>query len=289
MQPIQNEHIARSLARNLLNIIGSDNDPRFRHTLIHRVTLANSAYRLLYDPKESSQSECELHVPVENVETLKNALVKWATPERLDGDNCYRHDRLGYVHADKDVRLGDLPDTLLIIFSRTYYNFELNRRDTHTDDVSVPLTLNCAELTEVLNEPSTVQYNLMAFVVGRLRRRTPDDEYIFWHAYIRVPGSDQWHPVEHNPISETVQYPSLSSLPTATILDLLTGESPAGEFCMKAWYQRSDATVQATVPSVAAWEESWREELEYSVGMEQGGGMPGAGVAVGIPVAVMVE
>ena len=285
MQPIPNEHIARSVARTLLNIVGVDADERYKHTFINRVTPARWLYRTIYGSEERSEESYDLHLPAQGANTLKEALLEWATPERLDGDNCYNHDRLGAIEADKGVRLGTLPDTLLINFNRMKYNFDLDRMDVVTNPINVPLTLNCAELTEVLQEPSAVQYNLLAFVVGTLRRRTPDDQYIYWSGYIRVPGSERWHYIEKCSISECVQYTARLSLPTESVCNLLTGESPGGEFCMKAWYQRLDTVVQVTTPSVAAWEESWREEFEVSVSMDQGGGMPSSNVAVGVPVA----
>jgi hypothetical protein len=288
MQPIHNEHIARSVARNLLNIIGMDSDERYKHTFINRVEPVNWAVRRWYGVDERSEDSYELMLSAQDVGTLENALVAWAARERLDGDNCYHHHRLGPIEAYKNVLLGELPDTLLINLDRSQYNFELNRFDVITNPVSVPLTLHFSDL-EVLKEPSMVQYNLMAFVVGKLRRRTLDDQYIYWHAYIRIPRSDQWHYIEQNPISECVQYPTLSSLSTESVRDLLTGDTPGGEFCMKAWYQRCDAAVRATTPSVAAWEESWRDDLAYSVNMEQGGSMPASDVAIGIPIAVTIE
>ena len=289
MQPIPNEHIARSVTRNLLNIVGTDSDDRFKHTFIHTVTPAHRAHRWFYGSKVRPEESYELTVNGRSGGTLKDALVEWAKPEQLDGDNCYYHDSLGMIEADKIVRLGELPDTLLVDLARWYFNVERNRMDIVTDPVNVPMTLNCADLGNVIAAPSEVQYNLMALLVGQLRRRTPDDNYVLWHAYIRVPESDQWHVIDRSPLAEGLQYPTQRSLPTNTILDLLTSGNVRGEFCMKAWYQKADVTVQVTTPSVAAWEESWQDDAEFSVGMDNPGGRGGEDVAVGIPVAVAVE
>ena len=280
MQQIPNPHIARSVTRNLLNIVGTDSDYRFKHTFINTVTPAHWAHRWFYGSKVRPEKSYQLTVNGRSGGTLKDALVEWAKPERLD----YDHDYLGIIEADKRTRLGELPDTLLVDLSRWYFNVERNRMDIVTDPVNVPITLNCADLGNVLAAPSEVQYNLMAFQVGQLRRRTPDDNYVLWRAYIRVPGSDQWHVIDRSPLAEGLQYPTQRSLPTNTILDLLTGGNVLGEFCMKAWYQKADVTVHVTTPSVAAWEESWQEDAEFSVGMDNPGGRGGEDVAVGIPI-----
>lgn len=324
-EPIPNEHIARAVARSLLNIIGIDLDTRYKHTYCNQIVFENDAVTLtrmrtesfngmqgrivfcstpgrvgvrlhngslisvrlecvLSGDKKGEELSYELILPTKNASTMKGALEQWATFEVLEGDNCYHHNRLGAIKAYRRSLLDKLPDTLLINLNRMEFNFEQGEFEATTNPVNVPLVLNCAELTEVTKEPSEVAYSLVAFMVGRLRRRTPDDHYVFWYAYIREPGAGRWHQISQNPISESMQYTAQTSLPTAIILDLLSGDSVGGEFCMKAWYQRSDAVVQATVPSVAAWEASWREDLEHSVAMENGGSKY-SDVAVGVPVA----
>ena len=247
-------------------------------------------HRVLYGVEERSEESYELHLPVKDVDTLQESLNEWAEPERLEGDNCYTHPSLGSIEANKNVMLDVLPDTMLINFNRMEYNFVSHRMDVVSKPINVPLTFSCSELANVLHKPSTTQYHLVAFMVGSLRRRTPDDQYVCWHAYIRVPNTDEWHYIDRNPIAECVQYTTRHSIPTEHVLDLLSGESSGDEFLMKAWYQRLDAVVQSTTPSVAAWEESWREELEISVGMDQGTGShrSSAQVAIGVPVANVI-
>lgn len=328
-EPILNEHIARAVARSLLNIVGFDFDTRYKHTYCNQFMFENDAVTLtrmrtqsyngmqghlvfrntpgrvgvrlhngslisvrlecvLSSDDRTQQLSYELDLPTKNASTMNDALKQWASFELFDGDNCYHHDRFGAIKAYRRSVLDKLPDTLLINLNRTDYDFEQQQFVPTTNPVNVPLVLNCAELTEVTKELSEVVYNLVAFMVGRLRRHTPDDHYVFWYAYIRVPGGDQWHQIMQNPISESMQYTAQTSLPTAVILDLLSGNSVGGEFCMKAWYQRSDAPVLESVPSVAAWEASWREDLEHSVAM-QNGCSKYSDVAVGVPVANVME
>lgn len=286
MQPIPNEHIARSVTRNLLNIVGMDGDERYEHTIINRITPASRLARWSYGSEVRSQQSYQLTVNGRGAGTLKDALVEWATPERLDGDNCYRHDKLGKIEADCGYRLGELPDTLLVHLARSQFNFETGQMDIVADPVSVPITLNCAEFSDVLETPSEVQYNLIACVVGRLRRRTPDDNYIWWHALIRVPGAEQWHCIAESVLAQGLQYTTQRTRSTECVRRLLNGET--GHFCMRAWYQKANAVVQVTTPSVAAWENSWREDLEYSVRMDNAGGMAGPDVTIGIPFALSV-
>ena len=288
MQPIPNEHIARSITRNILNIVGADADGRYEHTLVHRITPASQVHRLSCGSEVRSEKSYELTVTRwEGAGTLKDALVKWATPERLDGDNCYHFDNLGKIEADCGVRLGELPDTLLLSLNRYVFNFETRDMDVIADPINVPMTLNCAELGDVLETPSEVQYNLIACMVGQLRRRTPDDNYIHWHAFIRVPGAEEWHCIAKNPLAEGLQYTTQRTRSTKYVRRLLKGKT--GHFCMKVWYQKTDAVVQVTTPSVAAWEESWHEDLEYSVGLDNPCSTTESKVAIGIPVAFAIE
>ena len=284
MQPIPNEHIARSVTRNLLNIIGVDGDERYEHTIIRRVTPVSRLARLEVGSEVKSEQSYELMVNGRSAGTLKDALGEWATPERMDGDNCYHFDKLGKIEADCGYRLGELPDTLLVYLSRWQFNFETGQMNTIADPVSVPITLNCAEFSNVLETPSEVQYNLIACMVGRLRRHTPDDNYTIWHALIRVPGAERWHCIAENAVAEGLQYTTQRTRSTERVRRLLNGET--GHFCIRAWYQKADAVVQVTTPSVAAWEESWREDFEHSVRMDNAGGMIGPDVAIGIPVAL---
>ena len=47
MEPIPNEHIARAVARSLLNIVGPDSDERFQHTFVNTVIPVRWAFRRL--------------------------------------------------------------------------------------------------------------------------------------------------------------------------------------------------------------------------------------------------
>lgn len=282
-RPIPNEHIVRSLARNLNGIIGMDGDQRFKHTFINYVEPARWVYRKLVGSEMRSQESYDLRLSVAEIGTLKDALKVWANTERLDGNNCYHHDTLGRIEADKYVRLGELPDTLLVDLVRVHFDFELGKMKVRTNPVKLPMTLDCAELSDVLENPSGVKYNLLACLVGTMRRETPDDEYIIWDAYVRVPGSEAWHNI--NSIAKCLKYTDAPTVSAEFMTRTLDGETDL--FSMKGWYQKADADVQVTTPSVAAWEESWREDAEYSVAMDTGG--PRVGAAVGIPVAVAIE
>ena len=58
MQPIPNEHIARSLARSLLNIVGSDPDERYKHKIVTTVCPVRLLSRLLVGG-DAGESEAE--------------------------------------------------------------------------------------------------------------------------------------------------------------------------------------------------------------------------------------
>lgn len=282
-RPIPNEHIARALARNLNGIIGTDCDERFEHTFVNHVEPARWVARQLVGNQVRSEQSFELHLSANEASTLTDSLKEWAETERLEGDNCYFDDTLGRIDADKYVRLGELSDTLAVHLDRHRFDFETGGMKVSTNPVKLPATLDCAELSDVLETPSDVKYNLLACLVGTLRRETPDDNYVFWEAYVRVPGSDAWHRIDS--IARCLKYTDAPTVSAEFMARVLDGETDL--FSMKGWYQKADADVQMTTPSIAAWEESWREAAEHSVAMDTGGLQVQA--AVGIPVADVIE
>jgi hypothetical protein len=288
-EPVPNDHIARAGARHLLNVMGPDCDERCKLTYVSLVDPVDPTHRRAWgDNNVRTHTNYDLTLWVKEASTLEDALKQWAAPELLLGDNCYRHDELGKVEAVKRQRLATLPDTLTIDLGRNTFDEELDKMVVLSNHVQVPLVLDFAQLGEdLLMEASDTTYALVACVVGALRHRSSDDTYVCWHMLIRVPGTEKWHLVNKDFLAQSLQYTKQRGLPTWYVREVLNGVSLTPLFCMKAWYQKTDANVRTTTPSAAEWQESWHEGAELSVWMDSGGRAVG-GAAVGIPVASVV-
>lgn len=278
--PIPNEHIARSVARKLLNIEGSDGDPRFRHAFYTHITPSHWLRRHFYGEKIHREESYKINLIAKNMATLENSFKDWAVVERLEGDNCYHHETAGEIAADVFVRLGELPDTLAISINRADYDYELNKFYVVTDALKIPTTLDRTSLWNVLETPSHVKFQLLACVFGTYE---VGDEKIIWHGYMRVPGTQDWRQVNSN--VECFQYTQQELIPTERVMRFLNGDVK-GHFPLMAWYQQEDVNVELSTPSVSVWEQGWRQDVEYSIESDTGASFTQA--AVGIPVATVI-
>lgn len=272
--PIPNEHMARHMARLMLNIIGVDPDPLSELVFMKEIVPSDSNY----NPTVHRQKEYELSLPLAGMGTIENALRTWARPVRLEGTNCYYDPDTGRpISAEMSEKLDELPNTLVLSFPRSSHT---------TEPLSLSMQLDLDKLSGVLVTPNVdAKYQLTAFLVGRLRGNTPDDDFILWHGYIRVPGEQpDWRRVNSN--VDCLQYTNATCVTAEDISHILKGDV-AGLFPLTVWYQKEDADVQVTTPSIEKWEAGWRSDAEYSVAMDEGSHLTPT-IAVGIPVAANV-